>query len=48
VGVGIDPAGPVDRDLPIPTVRAADARLRGVLVGYACHATMLEGKDNCG
>jgi len=46
VGFGVHPAGPVDRDLPILTVRAPDGSLRAVLVSYACHATTLEGKDN--
>lgn len=46
MGFRIDAGGPVDRDLPILTVRAADGRLRGVLVGYTCHAITLEGKDN--
>ena len=43
---GIDPKGPVDHDLPMLAVRAADGALRAVLVSYACHATTFEGRDN--
>ncbi len=32
--------GPVDHDVPVLTVRAQD-RLKAVLFGYACHATVL-------
>ncbi len=45
-GFGIEPDGPVDRDLPVLTVRGADGSLRAVLVNYACHATTLEGAHN--
>ncbi|MPY91233.1 MAG: hypothetical protein GEU99_25395 [Luteitalea sp.] len=31
--------GPVDQDLPVLSVRAADGSLRAVVFGYACHAT---------
>jgi hypothetical protein len=33
--------GPVDQDVPVLSVRAADGRLRAVLFGYACHNTSL-------
>lgn len=46
VGFGIEPAGVVDRDLPMLAVREPGGRLKAVLVSYACHATTLEGKDN--
>ena len=45
-GFGVAPAGVVDHDLPVLTVRAADGTLRAVLLSYACHATTLEGRDN--
>jgi hypothetical protein len=45
-GFGVNPAGPVDHDLPVLTVRDARGTLRAVLVSYACHATTLEGGDN--
>jgi neutral ceramidase len=40
--------GPVDHDVPLLVVRAADGSLRTVLFGYACHATVLSGMDWCG
>jgi neutral ceramidase len=43
---GIEPGGPVDRDLPMLAVRAPDGALRAVLVNYACHATTFGGNDN--
>ena len=43
---GISPNGPVDHDLPVLAVSDADGKLRAILVGYACHATTLEGRDN--
>lgn len=45
-GFGVNPAGPVDYDLPVLAVHAPDGRLRAVFASYACHATTLEGKDN--
>jgi hypothetical protein len=45
-GFGVNPDGPVDHDLPVLAVRGPDDSLRAVLVGYACHATTLEGKHN--
>jgi hypothetical protein len=45
-GFGVTPDGAVDHDLPVLTVRGQDGALRAVLVGYACHATTLEGRDN--
>jgi hypothetical protein len=35
--------GPVDHDVPILAVHDADGRLRAVVAGYACHATVLSG-----
>ena len=35
--------GPVDHDVPVLAVRAKDGKPRGVLFGYACHATVLSG-----
>jgi len=43
---GVNPDGPVDRDLPVLAVHHPDGRLRAVLAGYASHATTLEGRDN--
>ncbi len=33
--------GPVDQDVPVLAVRAPDGKLRAVIAGYACHATVL-------
>ena len=33
--------GQVDHDVPVMTVQGADDALRAILVGYACHATVL-------
>ena len=35
--------GPVDHDVPVLAVRAKDGKLRAVLFGYSCHATVLSG-----
>jgi hypothetical protein len=35
--------GPVDHDVPVLAVRAKDGKVRAVLFGYACHATVLSG-----
>lgn len=40
--------GPVDHDVPVLAARGSDGKLRGVLFGYACHATTLSyQKWNC-
>jgi hypothetical protein len=33
--------GPVDHDVPVLSVRGADGKLKAVLFGYSCHATVL-------
>ena len=33
--------GPVDHDVPVIAIQGTDGSLRAVLVGYACHATVL-------
>ncbi len=38
--------GPVDHALPMLRATDLDGRLRAVLVGYACHCTTLDPKDN--
>lgn len=35
--------GPIDHDVPVLAVHAADGKLRAVVTGYACHATVLGG-----
>lgn len=44
--LGVNPAGPVDHDVPVLTVRAPDGRLRAILFAYACHNTTLTGTWN--
>src|SRR5262249_8894705 len=36
-----NPDGPVDHDVPVLRVDAADGSLRAILFGYACHNTTL-------
>ena len=38
---GVNPAGPVDHDVPVLKVAGPDGKLRAVLFGYACHNTTL-------
>ena len=33
--------GPVDHDVPVLAVRGGDGKLRAIVFGYACHATVL-------
>ncbi len=37
--------GPFDHDVPVLKVVGADGKLKAVLFGYACHATVLDGYD---
>lgn len=41
--IGLNPAGPVDPDVPVVRVTAADGSLLAILFGYACHNTTLTG-----
>jgi hypothetical protein len=41
-----NPAGPVDREVPVLRVEAADGSALAVLFGCACHNTTLTGRDN--
>ena len=41
VRIGVNPAGPVDHDVPVLKVAGEDGSLRAVLFGYACHNTTL-------
>lgn len=34
-------SGPFDHDVPVLTIRDGDGKLRAVIFGYACHATVL-------
>lgn len=37
--------GPVDHDVPVLSVRSPEGKLRAVVFGYACHATVLSLMD---
>lgn len=40
--------GPVDQDVPVLSVRAADGSLRAIVFGYSCHATSAPGDYQIG
>ncbi len=40
--------GPTDHDVPVLAVRDEAGKLRGVVYGYACHATVLSYQKWCG
>lgn len=40
-------AGPVDHDVPVLAIRDSTDKVRALLFGYACHATVLSGYDWC-
>jgi len=40
--------GPIDHDVPVLAVQATDGKLRTVVFGYACHATVLPFFQWCG
>jgi hypothetical protein len=40
--------GPVDHDVPVLSVRDADGKVRAIVFGYACHATVLSFYEWCG
>jgi hypothetical protein len=41
-------AGPVDHDLPVLRIDRKDGSLLAVVLGYACHCTVLDGYQFCG
>ena len=45
VQIGVNPAGPVDHDMPVLRISSPDGKLRAILFAYACHNTTL-GADN--
>jgi neutral ceramidase len=40
--------GPTDHDVPVLAARDAKGKLKGVIFGYACHATVLSYQKWCG
>ena len=47
-GMRPEPRKPIDPDVPILRVTAADGRVRAVLFGYACHPTTTAGASELG
>ena len=43
-----NPIGPVDHDVPVLVARNASGEVKGILVGYACHNTVLSTQQFCG
>jgi len=43
VRLGVNPAGPVDHDVPVLRVNGDDGTARAIVFGYACHNTTLGG-----
>jgi hypothetical protein len=43
IRLGVNPAGPVDHQVPVLVVKAGDGRVRAILFAYACHNTTLTG-----
>ena len=42
-GMGPNPKGPVDRDVPVLRIDGPDGRLRALVFGCACHCVTLDG-----
>ena len=41
--IGVNPAGPVDHDVPVIKIASSDGHIKAVLFAYACHNTTLGG-----
>lgn len=44
-GMGANPHGPVDRDVPLLRIDRPDGRLRALVFGCACHCVTLDGRN---
>ena len=44
VRIGVNPSGPVDRQVPVIRMTSPDGHVRAVLFAYACHNTTLTGE----
>ena len=43
--IGVNPAGPVDHEVPVLKVQGPDGKVKAVLFGYTCHNTTLGGNN---
>lgn len=43
VVIGVNPGGPVDKDVPVLKAETKNGKLKAILFGYACHNTTLDG-----
>ncbi len=43
IGGGENPEGPVDWDVPVLRITGTNGVLRGIVFGYACHGTSIQG-----
>ncbi len=48
VQFGVNPIGPVDRDVPVLAIRRPGGPIKALLMGYACHNTTLDFQQICG
>lgn len=48
VGIGVNPEGPVDHDLPVLVVSSAGGEVRAVYASYACHCVTLSNNKISG
>jgi hypothetical protein len=46
VDFGVNPEGPVDREVPVLRAESLKGEVRAIVFGYACHATTLGGDFN--
>jgi neutral ceramidase len=45
IAFGENPDGPVDWDVPVLKIKWSNGETRGIMFGYACHATSIAGDD---
>ena len=45
VGIGVNPKGPVDHDMPLLVVKSPDGKVRAIYASYACHCVTLSNNS---
>ena len=45
VGIGVNPKGPVDHDMPLLVIKSPAGKLRAVYASYACHCVTLSNNN---